>query len=50
MAKIGQGRQGERIYSPQGYSTTLSSQSGGLGGKTGMYLIDGCVRKLYPRE
>lgn len=50
VAKIGQGRQGERIYSPQGYSTTLSSQSGGLGGKTGMYLIDGCVRKLYPRE
>ena len=50
VAKIGRGRQGERIYSPQGYSTTLSSQSGGLGGKTGMYLINGIVRKLYPRE
>lgn len=50
VAKIGKGRQGERIYSPKGYSTTLSSQSGGLGGKTGMYLIGGCVRKLYPRE
>lgn len=50
VARIGQGRQGERIYSPLGCSTTLSSQSGGLGGKTGMYLIDGVVRKLYPRE
>ena len=50
VARICRGRQGERIYSPQGYSTTLSSQSGGLGGKTGMYLIDGIVRKLYPRE
>ena len=28
----------------------MSSQGGGLGGKTGMYLIDGGVRKLYPRE
>lgn len=50
IARIGRGRQGERIYSPQGYATTLSSQSGGLGGKTGMYLINGIVRKLYPRE
>lgn len=50
VARFGRGRQGERIYSPQGYSTTLSSQSGGLGGKTGMYLINGAVRKLYPRE
>lgn len=50
VARFGRGRQGERIYSPNGYSTTLSSQSGGLGGKTGMYLINGTVRKLYPRE
>lgn len=50
VARIGKGRQGERIYSPQGYATTLSSQSGGLGGKTGMYLIGGAVRRLYPRE
>ena len=44
------GRQGERIYSIFGQGATLSSQGGGLGGKTGMYLIDGVVRKLYPRE
>lgn len=50
VARIGKGRQGERIYSQDGYATTLSSQSGGLGGKTGMYYVDGSVRKLYPRE
>ena len=50
IGKIGLGRQGERIYSINGQATTLSSQGGGLGGKTGMYLIDGRVRKLYPRE
>lgn len=50
VGKIGLGRQGERIYSIDGVSTTLSTQGGGLGGKTGMYLVNGCVRKLYPRE
>lgn len=50
IGQIGQGRQGERIYSINGQATTLSTQGGGLGGKTGMYLIDGYVRKLYPRE
>ena len=50
IGKIGKGRQGERIYSIKGQATTLSSQGGGLGGKTGMYLIRNKVRKLYPRE
>lgn len=50
IGEIGLGRQGERIYSINGLSTTLSSQGGGLGGKTGMYLIRNKVRKLYPRE
>lgn len=50
VARIGKGRQGERIYSTEGLATTLSSQSGGLGGKTGMYVVNGSVRKLYPRE
>lgn len=50
IGSIGLGRQGERIYSIFGQGATLSSQGGGLGGKTGMYLIDGVVRKLYPRE
>lgn len=50
IGKIGLGRQGERIYSIKGQATTLSSQGGGLGGKTGMYLIGGDVRRLSPRE
>lgn len=51
IGQIGQGRQGERIYSVFGQAVTLSSQGGGLGGRTGMYLMDNnSVRKLYPRE
>lgn len=50
IGKIGKGRQGERIYSVKGQAVTLSSQGGGLGGKTGMYYINGNVRKLAPRE
>lgn len=50
IGQIGLGRQGERIYSINGLASTLSSQGGGLGGKTGMYLINGRIRKLYPRE
>ncbi len=50
IGQIGLGRQGERIYSPYGQSITLSSQGGGPGGKTGMYKINGVVRKLFPRE
>ncbi len=46
----GCGRQGERIYSILGQAATLSAQGGGPGGKTGMYLINDKVRKLYPRE
>ncbi len=50
IGEIGLGRQGERIYSVKGQSVTLSSQGGGIGGKTGMYLIRKKIRKLYPRE
>lgn len=50
IGQIGLGRQGERIYSTKGVASTLSAQGGGLGGKTGLYLINGKVRKLYPRE
>lgn len=50
IGEIGLGRQGERIYSINGCATTLSSSGGGLGGRTGMYLIDGVIRKLTPRE
>lgn len=50
IGQIGLGRQGERIYSINGQAITLSSQGGGIGGKTGMYLIRKKVRKLFPRE
>jgi len=50
IGEIGEGRQGERIYSVNGCSTTLSSSSGGLGGRTGIYYIDRKKRKLTPRE
>jgi len=50
IGEIGLGRQGERIYSIEGCATTLSSSGGGLGGRTGIYLINNNIRKLTPRE
>ncbi len=50
IGSVGLGRQGERIYSIKGQGITLSSQGGGVGGKTGMYYINNTVRKLTPRE
>lgn len=50
IGSIGLGRQGERIYSIKGQGITLSSQGGGVGGKTGMYYVNNTVRKLTPRE
>lgn len=47
---VNKGGQGERIYDPMGHSITLSAYGGGAGAKTGLYLIDGVVRKLSPRE
>ena len=35
------GSQAERVYDPNGISTTLASQGGGLGAKTGLYAIGG---------
>lgn len=50
IGQVGLGRQGERIYHPRGHAITLAASGGGIGGKTGLYLIDGTVRKLTPRE
>lgn len=50
IGSVGPGRQGERIYSVQGPATTLSSQGGGPGGKTGIYKIGDITRILTPRE
>ena len=50
IGKVGKGGQGERIYSPKGHSVTLSAFGGGIGAKTGIYYIDGKIRRLHPRE
>jgi len=42
--------QGNRIYDSSGLATTLASQAGGLGAKTGLYHIDTQVRRLTPTE
>ena len=47
---VNRGGQGERIYHPNGKAITLSAYGGGAGAKTGLYFIDGKVRKLHPRE
>lgn len=55
IGKIGKGGQGQRIYSVQGKSVTLSANGGGQGAKTGLYKIDlpdgdYMIRKLTPIE
>lgn len=47
---VNKGGQGERIYSEYGHTITLSAYGGGVGAKTGLYYINGAVRKLHPEE
>lgn len=44
--------QGSRIYDAKGIATTLASQAGGLGAKTGLYAVKGLqkIRRLTPME
>ena len=39
LMQIRPGAQGERVYSPEGVSCTLAAQTGGFGGKTGLYEV-----------
>jgi DNA (cytosine-5)-methyltransferase 1 len=50
IGEINKGRQGERVYHDGGPSITLSSGGGGVGAKTGLYLTNGVIRRLTPRE
>jgi DNA (cytosine-5)-methyltransferase 1 len=50
IGKVNKGGQGERIYHPLGHAITLSAHGGGVGSKTGLYLINEQIRKLSPRE
>ena len=42
--------QGNGVYSSEGKSATLNANSGGIGGKTGLYEIEGVIRKLTRLE
>jgi len=50
IGKVNKGGQGERIYHVLGHAITLSAYGGGVGSKTGLYLVNGKIRKLSPRE
>ena len=50
VGKVNKGGQGERIYHPLGHAITLSAYGGGVGSKTGLYLVNNKIRKLSPRE
>ena len=50
IGTVNKGGQGERIYHENGHAITLSAHGGGIGAKTGLYLINGIIRKLAPRE
>ena len=44
------GGMGERIYHANGHASTLTKGGGGVGSKTGLYLVGDVVRRLSPRE
>lgn len=55
LGSINKGGQGDRIYSIQGKTVSLSANGGGRGAKTGLYVIDlpdgdYIIRKLTPLE
>ena len=47
---VNKGGQGERIYSANGHAVTQSASSGGVGPRTGLYYVNGNVRKLHIQE
>ena len=50
VGTVGKGGQGERVYSTKGHAITLSAFGGGIGAKTGMYLVGERIRRLHPLE
>jgi DNA (cytosine-5)-methyltransferase 1 len=43
-------KQGYRVFSPEGHAVTFLHRGGGVGAQTGLYLVNGRVRKLAARE
>lgn len=50
LGSIQKGSQGDRIYSIKGHTPTLTASSGGWGAGTGLYEVDGQIRRLNARE
>lgn len=53
VGRVGERRpakQGYRVYSPMGHAVTFLCRGGGIGAQTGLYLVNGRVRRLAPRE
>jgi len=50
VGHVNKGGQGERIYSEYGHATAMTAYGGGIGSKTGLYLVNNKIRKLAPRE
>ena len=50
LGQVNKGGQGERIYSTNGHAVSLTAYGGGIGSKTGLYLVNNKLRKLSPRE
>jgi DNA (cytosine-5)-methyltransferase 3A len=49
IGQLNKGSQGERVYSPEGKSVTLSANGGGRGARTGLYEINGAASRTYSR-
>lgn len=50
IGHVNKGGQGERIYSEKGHAITLSAFGGGVGARTGLYLVKDKVRRLSVDE
>ena len=50
IGHVNKAHQGERIYSINGHSVTLAATTGGAGANTGLYLVNGSIRRLHIEE
>ena len=50
MGTVNKGGQGERIYCEDGVAITISASGGGVGARTGLYLINGKVQVIKNAE